>query len=228
METITPGVHQISTSAVNSFIIDGDEGVTLIDTLMPKKEAKVLASLEEIGRSIADVVAIVLTHSHADHAGSAAALKEQTSAAVYASEIDAAAIRGETRPPAPPMADRLPFLKPLLRLAPGAAPVDVDSFVSEGMGSRLPADLKAIETPGHTPGHTSYLLERNGGILFVGDAGAHKRGTVTRGWVNPKRDDIHASIHHLAEFEFTMACFGHAGPMRDGAARAFQAFAKPA
>jgi len=34
METVAPGVFQVS-SGVNAFIVDGDEGVVLIDTGLP-------------------------------------------------------------------------------------------------------------------------------------------------------------------------------------------------
>lgn len=227
MDTIAPGIHWISGGYVNSYVVDGDEGVTLIDTLVPKKEDVVVAALGKIGRSISDVTAIVLTHSHADHAGSAAALKTQSGARLYASEADAPAIRGDTKPPNPPMMDRVPFLKPVLGLMPSPPAVEVDELVAEGM-TGLPADLRAIDTPGHTPGHTSFLLDRQRGILFVGDAAAHKKGTVSRGWFNRKRDDIDASIRHLAEVEFTMACFGHSKPLRDGAAAAFRRFVESA
>lgn len=224
METIASGVHWVSGGYVNSYVIDGDEGVTLIDTLLPKKEGTVISALGEIGRSIDDVVAIVLTHSHADHAGSAAALKQASGARLYASPADAPAIRGDAKPPHPPMMDRVPFLKPVMGLLPAPPAVAVDELVSEGMEGRLPADLKAIDTPGHTPGHTSYLLEREGGILFVGDAAAAKKGEISRGWFNRKRDDIDASIRRLAESDFTGACFGHSRPLDADAATAFRRF----
>ncbi len=36
MELLVDGVYQLGTRAVNSYIIDGDEGVTLVDTLTAK------------------------------------------------------------------------------------------------------------------------------------------------------------------------------------------------
>jgi len=72
---IGDGVHQIGAGYVNSFIIDGREGVTMVDTLLPGKEAVIGEGLRGIGRSFDDVRAILLNHCHADHAGSAAAVK---------------------------------------------------------------------------------------------------------------------------------------------------------
>jgi glyoxylase-like metal-dependent hydrolase (beta-lactamase superfamily II) len=225
MDTIIPGVHRIPGGYVNAYLIDGDEGVTLVDTLLPKKEGTITKALSTIGRSLSDVAAIVLTHSHADHAGSAAAVKEASGAAVYASAGDVAAVRGEEKPPPPPVADRLPFLKPIMRLLPGAAPVVVDHVIGEGVDSRLPEDLEVIDTPGHTPGHVSYLLEREGGLLFVGDAAMVKKGEIKRGWMNRAEPTFDASLLHIAEFDFERAVFGHAAPMQSGAGQAFKRFA---
>jgi len=225
METIISGVYRVRTGYVSAYLIDGDEGVTLVDTLLPRKEGVIEQALADIGRSFADVSAIVLTHSHADHAGSAAAVKEASGAAVYVSVDDAAAVRGEEKAPPPPMADRLPFLKPIMRLFPAPAPVAVEHVIGEGLDGRLPEDLKAIDTPGHTPGHVSYLLERDGGLLFVGDAAVAKKGEVSRGWMNRAEPTFDASLRHIAEFNFERAVFGHAAPIQSGASDAFKRLA---
>jgi glyoxylase-like metal-dependent hydrolase (beta-lactamase superfamily II) len=225
MDTIISGVHRISGGYVNAYLIDGDEGVTLVDTLLPKKEGTITKALADIGRSISDVSAIVLTHSHADHTGSAAAVKQASGAAVYASAGDVAAVRGQEKPPPPPMGDRFPFLKPIMRLFPAPPPVVVEHVIGEGIDGRLPEDLKVIDTPGHTPGHVSFLLERDGGLLFVGDAAVTKKGEITRGWMNRAEPTFDASLRHVAEFEFESAVFGHAAPLRSGAAQAFRRFA---
>lgn len=224
METIATGVHQVSGAAVNSFIVDGDEGVVLIDTGLPKRQSSVVDALGSIGRTVDQVIAILLTHSHADHMGGAAALKRSTSAPIFASRGDAPAIRGEAPIPHPPVLDRLPFIKPLYRLLPGPASVAVDHIVDGG--DALPSDFTAIDTPGHTPGHMSYLLDRDGGVLFVGDAAVGSKGkAVKRGWMNRSTPDFDASLARIAGFDFDTACFGHSGPLRSGAADAFRRFA---
>ncbi len=83
-----------------------------------------------------------------------------------------------------------------------------------------------IDTPGHTPGHVSYLLDRAGGVLFVGDAAvANRRGEVRRGWMNAPSPTFDASLRHLAEFDFDAAFFAHSRPIATGAAGAFERFA---
>jgi len=225
MEQIAPGVHQVS-KGVNAFIIDGDAGVTLVDTGLPKRDGAITAALTSIGRSIEEVSTIVLTHSHVDHAGGAAALKAASGATVAASTIDAPAVQGEAKVPPPPVLDRVPFLKPLFNLLPSAKPCSVDELLGVSGPMGLVPDLSVVPTPGHTPGHISLLLDRAGGVLFVGDAAlASKRGTVGRGWMNRATEEFDASVQRLAEQDFSIACFGHSGPIRSNAAGAFRAFA---
>lgn len=223
METVLDGVYQVS-RGVNAFIIDGDDGVTLVDTGLPKQQGRIEAALTAIGRSFEDVQAIVITHAHADHFGGAAALKTTTEAPLYASATDAPAIRGEEPTPTPPVLDRVSFLIPIYRLLPDAEAAAVDHFVGEA--DVLPGDLSVIDTPGHTPGHVSYLLDRSGGVLFVGDAAvATKAGQVKRGWMNRSTPTFDGSMRHIADFAFAVACFGHARAIRSGAGGAFRRFA---
>ena len=224
IESLVEGVYEVGTRYVNSYIIDGDEGVTLVDTLGSGSEGSIEEGLTGIGRSLADVTAILLTHSHMDHTGSAAAVKAASNATLYASEPDTPAIEGAVRSPLPPTSW---YAKPMFWLAvffPSAPPTEVDRFVSEDRDELLPGDLRAIDTPGHTPGHTSYLLDRGGGVLLVGDAAvATKDRRVKRGW-NRSTPEVDGSLRHLAEFDFEVAAFCHSKPIRTQASAAFQRF----
>lgn len=226
MDGRIPGVHEISGPS-RAFLIDGDEGVTLVDTGMPKRDGAVLEALQKIGRAPQDLRAILITHSHSDHVGSAAVVKQRSGAALFASPGEAAAIRGEEPTTPPPMFDRFSFLRPLFRFVPSAAPVEVDVEVTEASSEGLPGDLGVIDTPGHTPGHVSYLLDRAGGVLFAGDAAvANRRGAVRRGYMNASTPTFDASLRHLADHEFEIALFAHSRGIYEGAAAAFRTFAR--
>ncbi len=226
MERVADGVYQVK-KGFRAFVIDGDEGLTLIDTGLPKRFGVFADGINSIGRSVKDITSIVLTHNHSDHAGSAAELKSQSQAAVYCSPVDAAAVRGLESAPTPPFLDRTPLqlLKPLFGLLPSAAPTDVDHEIEVGTVLSIPEDLVAIATPGHTDGHMSFRLDRAGGILFVGDAAVHKNGVVKRGFFNRSTISIDQAIKDLAGLDFDIACFGHADPLTEGASEAFKKFA---
>jgi glyoxylase-like metal-dependent hydrolase (beta-lactamase superfamily II) len=226
MELVVDGVYQVK-RGFRAFVIDGDEGLTLIDTGLPKQASVFVAGIESIGRSVSDIVAILLTHSHADHAGGAAQLKRDSGAELYCSAADTPAVQGAEKAPTPPFLDRTPLqvLKPLLGLLPGAEPAVVDHQIQVAAGSALPEDLVAYASPGHTPGHTSYRLDRAGGVLFVGDAVLHRGGTVNRGWFNRSTPDIDQSARELATLDFEVACFGHADPITRAASTAFKTYA---
>jgi glyoxylase-like metal-dependent hydrolase (beta-lactamase superfamily II) len=158
-----------------------------------------------------------------------AAVKAASDARVYATAVDAPAIEGAEKPPPPPVATAWygwPLKLVLAAMSPPPA-VTVDHLVAESTGDLLPGDLRAIDTPGHTPGHASFLLDRDGGLVFVGDAarGTRDGRRVTRGFFNRPDPTLDESIRHLAELDFEVAVFGHSGPVRAGASSIFRSFA---
>lgn len=223
MNQVVPGVHEIK-KGVNAFVVDGDDGVVLIDTGLPKRHEAIVAGLGSIGRTINDIVAIVLTHSHVDHAGGAAALARESRAPVIASELDGPAISGAASVPPPPILD-FPIIRGITAVLPKAEGVRVDHLITDGEVP-VTSDLRAIATPGHTAGHISLLLDRSGGVLFVGDAAvSSKKGEVNRGFFNRKTDTFDASLSLLAAESFQVACFGHSDAITADAADAFKRFA---
>ncbi len=222
MQQIAAGIHQVS-KGTNAFIVDGDDGVVLIDTGLPKRHGAILDGVKAIGREPEDIAAIVITHGHADHAGGAAALKRESGAALIASETDAPVVRGEAPAPAPPIMD-FPVLRRLVGLVPTAEGVSVDHALVEGPVPVV-SDLTAVPTPGHTPGHISLLLDRNGGVLFAGDSAmATRSGGVQRGFMNRRSATFDSSLRRMAQLEFEIACFGHSAAIVGGASGSFRAF----
>lgn len=91
-----PGIHQVFGLVVNSYLIEDDDGLTLIDAGVSAK--KVLRYLGRMGREPSDIVRIIVTHANPDHMGGLADLKAESGARVYASPLEASAIARGTLP----------------------------------------------------------------------------------------------------------------------------------
>jgi glyoxylase-like metal-dependent hydrolase (beta-lactamase superfamily II) len=103
--------------------------------------------------------AILITHCHFDHIGAVAAVARATGAPVYCPELEA------------------PVLADIMRWVPaGFGPFE--SYTADhtlGGGERLQIagmDIEVLLTPGHSPGHLTYVIGPTGGAerdLFSGD-----------------------------------------------------------
>jgi glyoxylase-like metal-dependent hydrolase (beta-lactamase superfamily II) len=162
---VVPGVIS------NTYILVDADGLTVIDTGLPRSEKKILAYVTSLGKSASDVKRIILTHSDLDHVGSLAALHKATGARTYASRIEADAIAAgkPSRDIKPSGFSMRRVMFSLLRPFMKAAPVKVDEVVADGQTLPVLGGLRVIETPGHTPGHIS-LFAPASGVLFCGDS----------------------------------------------------------
>ncbi|MCI2416933.1 MBL fold metallo-hydrolase [Saccharopolyspora sp. K220] len=110
------------------------------------------ATLTALGRSPADVEAVAFTHLHIDHTGWAFAANGDTGHRKFfpnarylvAAEEWAPHGRGETIPGAPPRSE---VIVPLT----GEHTVIAD-------GEEIFPGVRALVTPGHSPGHTSFVI----------------------------------------------------------------------
>jgi glyoxylase-like metal-dependent hydrolase (beta-lactamase superfamily II) len=133
---------------VNAYFVREDDGLTLVDTTMNAAD-RLLAAAEALG---APIRRIALTHGHGDHVGSLDALKQRLgdSVEVLMPEIDAQIHAGER--------EKTRGSWPKLETVP-----DVRLHEGDRVGS-----LEAVATPGHTPGHVSFLDTRDR-ALIAGD-----------------------------------------------------------
>jgi glyoxylase-like metal-dependent hydrolase (beta-lactamase superfamily II) len=211
MEIIS-GVHVLKNSFVNLYLILEPEGLTLIDTGMPKSGAKlVLETIQNLGRKPTDLKRILITHADPDHTGSVKALKAATGASIYASRHDGEKMAlGLLGRPGKGIAG---FMSKIFLAAP--PPQAADVFLEDGQELPVLGGLKAIFTPGHTLGHVSYFSSSRK-ILFAGDS-LNTMGNKLQFADGPFTDDFvqgQNSVRIEAALGAEIVCCGHGVPMQ--------------
>jgi glyoxylase-like metal-dependent hydrolase (beta-lactamase superfamily II) len=163
---IAPGVYGLVGGPVNVYVLDDREsGLVVVDSGLPGWAKRILSLVASIGRKAEDLGRILITHADIDHVGGLGSLVEATGAEVLASAEAALYIRGRRSPPhiGFPMIIPVAMMNFLFRRA-----LPVARELAEGDRLDVLGGLRVISTPGHTPDHLCFFLEREG-LLFAGD-----------------------------------------------------------
>ncbi|MEO8456943.1 MAG: MBL fold metallo-hydrolase [Chloroflexota bacterium] len=219
VEEIFPFIYALPLGYVNAFLLAEEDGLTLIDSGLKGQDRKIGRAIRQLARKPDEVRNVLLTHHHADHVGSLAAIMAESGAAAWVHPIDAPIVAGEKKRPHPnagsragrmfgPLIERLPQNNP-----PPAKPTNE---ATEGVTIPVAGGVKVIETPGHTLGHVSFLIEAHGGVLFAGDAAGHLFGRIGRPALifTEDMDVAKESMAKLAALDFDTACFGHGSVLK--------------
>ena len=222
VKRVITGVHVVPMGMSNAFLIEGDDGLTLIDAGYSGKEAAVFEAIRGLGRSPDQLKHLILTHGHPDHIGSAAAIVRETAARTYMHPFDIPIAQngGPFRPllPAPGLIGVLCklFYQPHQRLEP----VAINKPLTAGEILPIAGGIEVIHTPGHCAGQVA-LLWRPGRMLFAADVCSNIMGLGDPiGFENLK--DGRASQRKLASLSFDAAGFGHGRPIARDASRRFR------
>ena len=168
---VIEGVHLVAMGTANGYLIEGQDGLTLIDAGFPNKEAALFEALRELGRSPDELKHLILTHGHPDHIGSAAAIVRETGARTYMHPVD---IRlAETGGPFRPMTPAPGLLRQILCRViydhnERVAPVAIDQPLTDGETLNIAGGIDVVHVPGHCAGQVA-LLWRPGRMLFAAD-----------------------------------------------------------
>ncbi len=138
---------------VNAYLVREDDGFTLIDTTIGGTAETLIDAAESAGGQLRRVA---LTHGHGDHVGSLDSIKEKLGDAVQVlmPELDARIHAGEKV-----VEGKLPGSWPKLKTRPD---------VRLSAGDRI-SSLEVIASPGHSPGHVSFLDTRDNSLI-AGDS----------------------------------------------------------
>ena len=230
MDEVAPGVWRGGTRFVHWYVVDAGDGLTMIDAGLPGYGANVREGLASIGHTPNDVKAVVLTHGHIDHVGTAGFLAD-AGATVHLHPADAALAADPRRNTTD--SSLVPYLRYPATwaflahcIAEGAtrpAPLPPVTELAEGVATDIPGNPRVTHTPGHTDG--SCVLEfPEHGVLFAGDllctvspvTGRREPPQLQTRASNRNSEQALASIDLLEGVEARVVLPGHGGPWLDG------------
>jgi glyoxylase-like metal-dependent hydrolase (beta-lactamase superfamily II) len=227
------GVHLVHGSNTNWVILTDGDAVTLIDCGYPGDRRQVLESLADLGHAPDAVEAVLITHAHNDHIGSAEYLSRTFDAPVFLHEAEVPHARRE-------FLHQVSIGQVLMNgWRPGVLPWAVHALRSGGTADSritrpqkfpvagaldLPGRPVPVHTPGHTAGHCSYHLPDKG-ILISGDAlvSGHPTSRVRGPQLLPTMFDANreravASLEVIEQLAADIMLPGH-GPIHHGSVR---------
>jgi len=223
---------------VNWYLVEDEGRLTAVDAGLPGFKTSLESDLAALGFSPADVEAVVLTHSDADHTGLAAVLHD-----AGARVLIHAADEPKLRKPGPKSGDAHPvrLLRHMWRpsvwrffggmvSAGGGRPTKLDgaqTFTGDEVLD-VPGRPRVTATAGHTAGHCAFLFEDRR-ALFVGDelcalnpiTGARGPQLVGDG-LNESNAGCLESLAAIESLEADVLLPGHGEPWRDGVTTAVQ------
>ncbi len=228
MQEIARDVAVVAMTAANAYLVGDKRSWVLVDSGLPGNAEKIKEAAESRFGPGAKPRAIVLTHGHTDHAGSAGPLAEIWGVPVFAHRLELPYLDGRSAyPPSDPTAPG--FFSFLGRFFPSGR-LNLAEHLAE-LDNKLPElgmqEWQAVNTPGHTPGHVAFFRPSDG-VLLAGDAVVtmdldsvvgiltkHPKvcrppAMATTDWPEARR-----SVHAMAALRPKLIATGHGVPMSD-------------
>lgn len=171
---LAPHLHRIGNDIVAAYLVDAPDGITVIDAGLPGHWRDLQAELAEMGRSVADIKGVVLTHGDSDHVGFAERLRRDHGVPVYVHSADADRAKGGDKPKVAMGPMRIGatagFFAYALRKGGMRTHHLADVVeVADGEVLPLPGSPVVIGMPGHSPGSIAVHVPSVRAV-FVGDA----------------------------------------------------------
>jgi glyoxylase-like metal-dependent hydrolase (beta-lactamase superfamily II) len=228
-------VSRLGDWMVNFYLVQDDAGITVVDAGLPGHYALFTEALAQLGCSVADVRAVLITHGHPDHIGLAERIRAEAGAAVWVHPADAPILADPRRISRHWTAERslLPYVarRPAALAVPlhmarrgGFRPRPVTQVRTFAPGQTLdvPGRPQAVPVPGHTEGSTAFVFPGHG-VICTGDALVTHDGITGR--AGPRlvaraftQDSAAAlsSLAVLARYDMPVVLPGHGLPGSDG------------
>ncbi|MEX0835698.1 MAG: MBL fold metallo-hydrolase [Nitriliruptor sp.] len=169
---LADGVLQVAAQpGINVWVLRTDAGAVLVDAGLAAPG--LLRALGRLGVAPRDVVGVLLTHGHPDHAGGLSRLRRAGGGGwVRVGKPDLATVRGLAPQPDSDPSTRLGRLMNRLPPPPGFGPTDPvadASALTDGDHLDIAGGLRVVATPGHSPGHVAFHLPAHD-LVIGGDA----------------------------------------------------------
>jgi glyoxylase-like metal-dependent hydrolase (beta-lactamase superfamily II) len=226
---LAPSLHRIGSDLVGSYLIEDGGEITVVDAGLPRFWDELINELAVMGRSLADVSALVLTHGDNDHLGFAERLRRERGVAVHIHHADADRARSGNDKPngaAGPkkVGPSLSFLWYGARNGALRVPAvtEVSTFGAD-QTLDVPGSPRVVHVPGHTPGSVVFHFPHVDAVL-MGDTITTRN--VLTGVTGPQTAPFTlepevavASLDAVEPLDATWVLPGH-GPVWDGGAPA--------
>ncbi|MDS1114969.1 MBL fold metallo-hydrolase [Gordonia westfalica] len=235
---VAPGIHRLEHAYTNQYFVEVDDRLVIVDAGLPRSYGPLVEAIHHLGRDIDAVSALIITHGHFDHVGTARRLAKQWRIPVHVHRDDAwlaahpyrYAHENPTRggvplrnPPSWKLLSRMAFAGALTIRGINTSKVSV--FDDDAV---LPGEAEVVPTHGHTFGHVSlYYPDRD--AVISGDAlvtldpytAAHGPRMIA-GSATADLERNRASLDALAATGAKSVLPGHGVPWHHGVAAAVE------
>jgi glyoxylase-like metal-dependent hydrolase (beta-lactamase superfamily II) len=171
---IVKGIHRLTNGVSNFYLIDDGGKLVLVDAGIPPDWSRLVRTLSALGRTLADLEAILVTHAHSDHTGFAERARVEAGSTVWIHEADMAVAKGAPQGRSEGRVRsyllRAEAWRTIFGLLRGTKIVpihEVSSFPDNHL-IPVPGHPRAVHVPGHTPGMSSVFFEERR-VLITGD-----------------------------------------------------------
>lgn len=224
------GIHRLTNGVVNFYLVEDAGALTLVDAGAPGDWQTLVATLRSIGRSPADVRAVLLTHGHSDHTGFAERARSEAGATVriHRADVDRAT-KGTTSKNEAGYGRyllRLEAYRTLIGLTRRGGlkivPVAEVCAFEDGETLDVPGRPRVVHAPGHTAGSCALLFESRN-VLITGDAlstrnplTGRKGPQIAPDGLNQDSEQALRSLDLLAPLPADVVLPGHGDPWTGG------------